>query len=104
MSTNHELKRARKSLTVQEPEVMPLVVSGMFNQQMASEIGASGAMVLPRSTCVLPIPPYAGPKQLRFWRQVNRRQRDTRAEGEFEHSACTLQETVMTFLDPVMLS
>ena len=38
MSVNH-------ALTVREREVMTLVVSGMLNKQIASEIGASEATV-----------------------------------------------------------
>jgi len=41
----HELKQRFQSLTVREREVMTLVVSGMLNKQVASEIGASEATV-----------------------------------------------------------
>jgi FixJ family two-component response regulator len=41
----HELKERHQSLTVREREVMTLVVSGMLNKQIASEIGASEATV-----------------------------------------------------------
>jgi FixJ family two-component response regulator len=41
----HELKQRYQSLTVRELEVMTLVVSGMLNKQIASEIGASEATV-----------------------------------------------------------
>ncbi|HSY90357.1 MAG TPA: LuxR C-terminal-related transcriptional regulator, partial [Candidatus Binatus sp.] len=41
----HELKQRFQSLTVREREVMTLVVSGMLNKQIASEIGASEATV-----------------------------------------------------------
>ena len=41
----HELKQRYQSLTVREREVMTLVVSGMLNKQIASEIGASEATV-----------------------------------------------------------
>jgi FixJ family two-component response regulator len=41
----HELKQRYRSLTVREREVMTLVVSGMLNKQIASEIGASEATV-----------------------------------------------------------
>src|SRR5260221_6969496 len=41
----HELKQRYQSLTVREREVMTLVVSGLLNKQIASEIGASEATV-----------------------------------------------------------
>jgi FixJ family two-component response regulator len=41
----HELEQRFQSLTVREREVMTLVVSGMLNKQIASEIGASEATV-----------------------------------------------------------
>ena len=41
----HELNERYQSLTVREREVMNLVVSGMLNKQIASEIGASEATV-----------------------------------------------------------
>jgi len=41
----YELKQRYQSLTVREREVMTLVVSGMLNKQIASEIGASEATV-----------------------------------------------------------
>src|SRR5580692_4403835 len=41
----HDLKERHQSLTVREREVMTLVVSGMLNKQIASEIGASEATV-----------------------------------------------------------
>jgi FixJ family two-component response regulator len=41
----HDLKERYQSLTVREREVMTLVVSGMLNKQIASEIGASEATV-----------------------------------------------------------
>jgi FixJ family two-component response regulator len=41
----HALKQRYQSLTVREREVMTLVVSGMLNKQIASEIGASEATV-----------------------------------------------------------
>jgi FixJ family two-component response regulator len=41
----HALKQRYQSLTVREREVMTLVVSGMLNKQVASEIGASEATV-----------------------------------------------------------
>jgi FixJ family two-component response regulator len=41
----HELKQRYQSLTVREREVMTLVVTGMLNKQVASEIGASEATV-----------------------------------------------------------
>jgi len=41
----HELKQRHQSLTVREREVMTLVVSGMLNKQIASELGASEATV-----------------------------------------------------------
>src|SRR4029077_18760305 len=41
----HELKQRYQSLTVREREVMTLVVSGMLNKQVASNIGASEATV-----------------------------------------------------------
>jgi FixJ family two-component response regulator len=41
----HALKRRYQSLTVREREVMTLVVSGMLNKQIASELGASEATV-----------------------------------------------------------
>ena len=41
----HELKQRYQSLTVREREVMTLVVSGMLNKQIASELGASEATV-----------------------------------------------------------
>jgi len=40
-----ELNQRYQSLTVREREVMTLVVSGMLNKQIASEIGASEATV-----------------------------------------------------------
>ena len=39
------MKERHQSLTVREREVMTLVVSGMLNKQIASEIGASEATV-----------------------------------------------------------
>ena len=41
----HGLKQRYLSLTVREREVMTLVVSGMLNKQIASELGASEATV-----------------------------------------------------------
>src|SRR5579859_3296598 len=41
----HELEQRFQSLTGREREVMTLVVSGMLNKQIASEIGASEATV-----------------------------------------------------------
>jgi FixJ family two-component response regulator len=41
----HELEQRYQSLTAREREVMTLVVSGMLNKQIASEIGASEATV-----------------------------------------------------------
>jgi FixJ family two-component response regulator len=41
----HELKQRYQSLTVREREVMTLVVSGLLNKQIASDIGASEATV-----------------------------------------------------------
>ena len=41
----HVLKQRYQSLTVREREVLTLVVSGMLNKQIASEIGASEATV-----------------------------------------------------------
>src|ERR1700756_2783418 len=41
----HELHRRYQALTSREREVMGLVVSGMLNKQIASEIGASEATV-----------------------------------------------------------
>ena len=41
----HHLKQRYQLLTVREREVMTLVVSGMLNKQIASEIGASEATV-----------------------------------------------------------
>jgi len=41
----HDLKERHQSLTVREREVMTLVVTGMLNKQIASEIGASEATV-----------------------------------------------------------
>src|SRR5579864_5160834 len=41
----HALQERHQSLTVREREVMALVVSGMLNKQIASEIGASEATV-----------------------------------------------------------
>jgi FixJ family two-component response regulator len=41
----HDLKQRYQSLTVREREVMTLVVSGMLNKQIASELGASEATV-----------------------------------------------------------
>jgi FixJ family two-component response regulator len=41
----HELEQRFQSLTVREREVMTLVVSGLLNKQIASEIGASEATV-----------------------------------------------------------
>jgi FixJ family two-component response regulator len=41
----HELKQRYQLLTVREREVMTLVVSGMLNKQIASELGASEATV-----------------------------------------------------------
>jgi len=41
----HELKQRFQSLTGREREVMTLVVSGMLNKQIASELGASEATV-----------------------------------------------------------
>jgi len=41
----HDLQGRYHALTVREREVMTLVVSGMLNKQIASEIGASEATV-----------------------------------------------------------
>jgi FixJ family two-component response regulator len=41
----HDLQGRHNALTVREREVMTLVVSGMLNKQIASEIGASEATV-----------------------------------------------------------
>jgi FixJ family two-component response regulator len=41
----HDLRRRYQALTTREREVMALVVSGMVNKQVASEIGASEATV-----------------------------------------------------------
>ena len=41
----HELRGRYQALTAREREVMGLVVSGMLNKQIASEIGASEATV-----------------------------------------------------------
>ena len=41
----HDLKERYRALTAREREVMTLVVSGMLNKQIASEIGASEATV-----------------------------------------------------------
>jgi FixJ family two-component response regulator len=41
----HDLRRRYQALTTREREVMALVVSGMVNKQIASEIGASEATV-----------------------------------------------------------
>jgi len=41
----HALKQRYQSLTAREREVMTLVVSGMLNKQIASELGASEATV-----------------------------------------------------------
>jgi FixJ family two-component response regulator len=41
----HDLRRRYQTLTTREREVMALVVSGMVNKQIASEIGASEATV-----------------------------------------------------------
>jgi len=41
----HDLKERHHSLTLREREVMTLVISGMLNKQIASEIGASEATV-----------------------------------------------------------
>ena len=41
----HDLLRRYQALTTREREVMGLVVSGMLNKQIASEIGASEATV-----------------------------------------------------------
>ena len=41
----HDLHRRSRALTAREHEVMGLVVSGMLNKQIASEIGASEATV-----------------------------------------------------------
>ena len=41
----HELEQRFQSLTMREREVLTLVVSGMLNKQIASEIGASEATV-----------------------------------------------------------
>src|SRR3984893_1564044 len=41
----HDLRERYHTLTVREREVMALVVSGMLNKQIASEIGASEATV-----------------------------------------------------------
>jgi FixJ family two-component response regulator len=41
----HDLRRRYQALTTREREVMGLVVSGMLNKQIASEIGASEATV-----------------------------------------------------------
>ncbi len=41
----HDLRDRYQALTAREREVMTLVVSGMLNKQIASEIGASEATV-----------------------------------------------------------
>ena len=41
----HSLQERYRGLTAREQEVMTLVVSGMLNKQIASEIGASEATV-----------------------------------------------------------
>jgi FixJ family two-component response regulator len=41
----HELERRHRALTAREREVMNLVVSGMLNKQIASELGASETTV-----------------------------------------------------------
>jgi FixJ family two-component response regulator len=41
----HDLRRRYQALTTREREVMALVVSGMVNKQIASELGASEATV-----------------------------------------------------------
>jgi FixJ family two-component response regulator len=41
----HELQRRHRELTAREREVMNLVVSGMLNKQIASELGASETTV-----------------------------------------------------------
>jgi FixJ family two-component response regulator len=41
----HDLQQRYRALTAREREVMILVVSGMLNKQIASEIGASEATV-----------------------------------------------------------
>jgi FixJ family two-component response regulator len=41
----HDLQERYGALTAREQQVMPLVVSGMLNKQIASEIGASEATV-----------------------------------------------------------
>ena len=41
----HDLKKRYSELTPREQEVMTLVVSGMLNKQIASDIGASEATV-----------------------------------------------------------
>jgi FixJ family two-component response regulator len=41
----HDLQKRYRALTVREREVMTLVVTGMLNKQIASEIGASEATV-----------------------------------------------------------
>jgi len=41
----HELQERYQALTAREREVMALVVSGMLNKQIASEVGASEATV-----------------------------------------------------------
>jgi FixJ family two-component response regulator len=41
----HELKQRYQSLTSREREVMTLVVTGLLNKQVASELGASEATV-----------------------------------------------------------
>jgi FixJ family two-component response regulator len=41
----HDLQERHRGLTTREQEVMTLVISGMLNKQIASEIGASEATV-----------------------------------------------------------
>ena len=41
----HDLRRRYQALTTREREVMALVISGMVNKQIASELGASEATV-----------------------------------------------------------
>jgi FixJ family two-component response regulator len=41
----HDLRRRYQALTAREREVMALVLSGMVNKQIASEIGASEATI-----------------------------------------------------------
>ena len=44
-SPDYDCEQRYQSLTVREHEVMTLVVSGMLNKQIASELGASEATV-----------------------------------------------------------